>query len=235
MSVTQQKSESGMVVDTGGELLQKFIHPGIDTFERVFQSLPEEGMFQPGLSPTNPFQFTVGSYTVPQSMTLWLEDYETAVLLPDPINAGDYRFAEDGRFSGNLGFDLTVADGRSANITYQLDPVPISAARQEFETVVVTPGNARTPPVTARFNRALAMSFGSAAGSGSSLQPPRRRPAGPRSRSFTWQIHENQTITVRCVVFRRVLTPLSGIYAMLGGHLMHRNIATALQNRTKTI
>ena len=217
----------------GGELVDKFVHPDMTAFERLFQSLPEEGMFILGLSPQKPFQFTVGSFTVPKSMTLWLEDYGTGVLLPDPINAGDYRPAEDGRFSGNIGFDVTVSEGRNANIVYQLDPVAIAEQRQEFETVVVVPGNSRVPPVTSQFNRSAATSFASAAGVGASLQPPRRRPPGPRTRSFVWVIQEGSTIAIKCVVFRRILTPLAGIYADISGHLMQNELAASLQNRMR--
>ena len=217
----------------GGEIVDKYVHPNMTTFERLFQSLPEEGMFMPGLTSRNPFQFTVGSYTVPKGMTLWLEDYGNCVLLPDPVNAGDYRYAEDGRFSGNLGFDMTVSDSRNANIVYQLDPAPIAEQGQEFEQVVIVPGNSRVPPVTSQFNRSAATSFASVAGSGSSLQPPRRRPAGPHSRPYVWEILEDQTIAVRCVVFRRVLTPIAGISCTLAGHLMQNDLAISLRNRQR--
>jgi hypothetical protein len=227
----------GLQHEPGGELSKKFLHPMFTTMEREFRVLPDEGMFRSSVSPSSPYQFTVGAYRVPQNMALWLEDYAFAIMLPDAISPYDYRYQEPGRFSGSVGFDINVNDMRGQDLAYQLDPIPTPLARQEYDRavnqVVTIPGGRGRPTTEDKFNRAAANSFGSTAGVGNALMPVRGRVAGPRSRSFVWPITEGQSVAVRCLVFRPLTTPISGFYAQLSGHLMHINVHQALVERLR--
>ena len=72
----------------GGDLLSALLPPNFTVYDQLFQTLPEQGMFNAALNPQNPFQFVMGSFTVPQSQALWLCDYQFGVLLFDGINPG---------------------------------------------------------------------------------------------------------------------------------------------------
>jgi hypothetical protein len=226
----------------GGELVSKLLPDEAQPMQREFSTLPEESMFLPGLDPDHPFQWTLGSYKVPRGTTLWLEDMKTAVLLPDPIDPHGYRFAEAGRFRGVLGFAITVNDRQYGDFAYELDPIPRPTARQEFETIIipVTPSQAytgapvpATTTMTDRFSRAAAQSFASVAGLGTSLRGPSGMPPGPRNRAWVWTLEQDQTIAVRCVIYRRISAPIAGIYAMIAGHVLPQDHAYALSRRVR--
>lgn len=220
--------QAELVRQPGGEVVTKLLHPGFITFERIFETLPEDGMFSPEVSPGNPFQFTVGAYQVPEDMKLWLVDYHFTVLLQDGLMPGQYRIAEDGRFQGVLGFDLNVAGQREGDIAYQLDPVPIQVTQQQFEQPVT-----RRRTTSAQFVRAAAGSFAATSSQGSSLMPARRSVQGPDSRSWAWIIDAERTLAVQCVIFRRLRVPIAGVYARVAGHLLHSQLSDTLENRIR--
>jgi hypothetical protein len=209
-------------------MLSGLLHPSFTVYDDLFQTLPEQGMFSPKLNPRNPFQFTMGSFTVPQSQALWLSDYQFGVLLFDGVNPGDYRLAEAGRFRGSIGFDLTVMDRRQGNIAYQLDPTPVASSRQQFEKVVSGSSGETT---TSSFFRNAASSFALVSGQGTALMPAGDHVQGPRGAPWTWIVEEGDVLAAKCVIFRRLRSPIAGIFARLGGHLLHVSASQALVNR----
>lgn len=210
----------------GGDLLQQLLDPTVYTvFEREYRSLPDDGMYSPSLGPGRPsFEFTLGSFTVPKGQSLWLSDYQGGVLLLDGVNPGDFRPAEEGRFSGSMGFDLTVNERRVADISYQLDPVPIPPNRSQFDP---QPGTARPRP--AQFNAAAAESFASTSTASMALMPVRRPVQGPQmNKPWMWIIDEGQRVALKCVIFRPILSPIAAIFGRLAGHKIQTNVSGAL-------
>ena len=225
----------------GGEIVSKLVPAEAQPMQNEWTTMPEESMFLPGLDPDHPFQWTVGSFKVPKGMTLWLCDVKTSVLMPDPIDPHGYRFAESGRFRGVMGFLISVSDRQYGSFSYELDPVPRPTSRQEFETVVM-PVTVRqsisgvalaTVSAVDRFARAAAQGFASVAGIGLSLRGPSGGPPGPRNRPWVWAVEQEQTVAVRCVIYRRISAPIAGIYAMIAGHILPQGLATALSERTR--
>jgi hypothetical protein len=230
-----------LVHQPGGQIVEQLVTEDFEPWQREFRTLPEEGMFLPGLDPDHPFMFTVGSYTVAKSRTLWIVDYDTGVLMPDPIDPHGYRLGEDGRFSGVMGFRMTVAERDAGDVAYQLEPVPRPIARQEFEPVLLptsavqatfgpVPGTVATID---RFARSAAMSFASPAGSGSSLRGPSRVPPGPRNRPWLRTVDSGDTVAVRCTIYRRISAPIAGIYAMIAGYLVPTLTSDAILERMR--
>jgi hypothetical protein len=228
--------------EPGGELASKFLHPMFTTLEREYRVQPNEAMYSSAVTPSSPFQFTVGAYRVPPGMALWLEDYAFAVMLPDATDPFGFRYQEAGRFGGSVGFDVSVNDQRGQDLAFQIDPVPTPLARQEYDRLEQAPTPTPTPagtvviPTPARrdfFDRAAANSFGSTSATGNAMMPPRSRVAGPRTRSYVWPIPENSSIAVRCTVIRPIHVPIYGFYAMIAGHSMHTNVHQALVERLR--
>lgn len=220
------------VHEPGGDLLRGMLHPAFEVYDGLFETLPEEGMFNPNLNPSKPFQWTLGSFKVPEGQALWLSDYDFGVLLFDGVNPGDYRVAEAGRFRGVLGFDLTVMERRQSHLNYQLDPVPVATGRQQFEEVVTrdAPG-IRGGTRSEKFFRNQASSFAAVSGQGTSLLPAGDHVQGPRNKPWTWIIEDGDTVAVKCVIFRPLRTPIGGVYGRLAGHLIHVNTSRTLVNR----
>jgi hypothetical protein len=216
----------------GGDAVSQLLHPEVFTvFEREYRALPEEGMFSPligGLRPS--FEFVLGSWTVPSGQSLWLLDYQFGVLLLDGVNPGDFREGEEGRFSGVMGFDLTVNERRTADIQYQLDPVPIQINRPQFDP---------NPAITARprasaFNVAAAESFASTSTAGLSILPVRRGLQGPNhGNPWTWIVDEGQRVALKCIIWRPILSPIAAIYGRIAGYKLQCSLSSALVNRTR--
>lgn len=225
------------VAQPGGRLLLDVQSPAFKTLERLRRNLPEEGWFDDDLSPQRPFIWTILSYTVPQGMALWMNDYEFSIARQSGVDAGDVVYAEDGRFSGVMGFDVVINGAYRVNdLEYGLDPVAIPLNRSEYDA----PGAATGPfdPDTLSpdvFNEAAANSFASPAGVGTSLLPVREQVQGTRGGPFTLVIGEGSTVALRGVVFRQVLTPIAFVEARLAGFQLHTTISEALIERMRPV
>lgn len=220
------------VREPGGDVITgQLQHPAFKTQERLYRVLPEEGFFNPELDPSAPFEFTLGSFRVPKGQHFWLMDYSFAVLRLSGVDAGDFVYAADGRFSGQLGFDVTITGKRLGDLAYQLDPGAIALERQEFQRPtqagIFDPDTA-TP---AQFNAAQNESFASTAGPGNSLLPVRDAVQGSREGPFTIVAHQEQEVTLRCVIFRELLTPIAGIEGRMAGFLIDQQISESLIER----
>lgn len=221
--------EPALVHEPGGDMQRQMLHPSFLVFERLFRALPDEGMFSPLLNSDKPFQFTIGTYTVPKSQALWFSDYRNGLLLLDGVNPGDFREAEDGRFSGVLGYDVSVNGRRFADIQYQLDPVPIQNDQPQF---AAQPGTARA--TQAQFNRAAAQSFAAAAGTGLSTLPQRRAVQGPDNNNpWTWILKHGDRISIKCIIFRPILSPIAAIFSRIAGHLLDESLSDTLVQRLR--
>lgn len=218
--------EPRLAHEPGGDLLNRIQHPSFDTVEHLFRSLPEESWFSPQTSPRKPVKFEIGSFRVPDNSYFLLCDYEFTPLRQSGVDPFDFVFAEDGRFSGMIGYDINVNGRRTSNLFYQLDPAPVQFARSSFDA----PSATRTAAV---FNKASANSFGSFSGEGTSILPSRPNVQGARGMPFTIMAGPNSAVSLSCVIFRRVLTPLAGIQATVSGYTIHTNTLQALMERMR--
>lgn len=214
------------VQQPGGDLLSKVQHPAFDTFERLYRVLPEEAWFGANVSPRRPIKWEFGSFTVPNSSFFILMDYEFTPLRQSGVDPYDFVYAEEGRFSGFMGFDVTISGRRMSNMFYQLDPAPVSFQKSSFQP---QPGRGRTVD----FNSATANAFGNASGDGSSLLPVRPNVQGARGMPFTLLAGPGSTVALSCVIFRRVTQPLAGIQATMSGYTIHSNTMQSLLERVR--
>lgn len=219
-----------VVQQPGGDILNRLQHPGFDVFERLFRVLPEQSWYSPTLNPKRPIKFEFGSFTVPSSNFFLLMDYEFTPLRQSGIDPYDFTYAEDGRFSGFMGFDITVSGRRLSNLFYQLDPAPVAFQRSSFEP---PPSPFARPTRQRAFNSAAANAFGSVSGEGTSLLPVRRNVQGARGLPFTLLAGPNSTVSMSCVIFRRITAPLAGIQATMSGYTLHSNTAQSLIERVR--
>lgn len=220
--------EPTLIHEPGGDLIRRLVHPdAFTTFEQLYRSLPEDSWFSPLTRPSRPVQFELGSFTVPQNQHLYIYDYEFSVLRLSGVDAGDYVKAEDYRFSGVLGFDLNLSGRRLSNLLYQLDPVPTLASRPTYEP----PIGARAVP--AQFDRSVAQSFAANASPGTSLLPATPKRQGPRDTAFTLVAKQNDRVSLNCVIFKTITTPVAAIEGRVAGFLLHTQASNALINRLR--
>lgn len=219
----------------GGQLLELIQHPAFTTVEHLFRVLPEGAWFEPTVSPQKPIKFEFGSFLVPKNQYFLVTDYQFTPLRQSGVDPFDFVYAADGRFSGVMGFDITVGAGgrRTSNLSMQLDPAPVQFFRSSFAQPVAPVTSFRGGPSSAPFNTAAANAFGSVAGEGKSLLPARGNVQGSRSTPFTMIAEGGTSVALSCVIFRRVTTPLAGIEARVAGYQIHANTMSALLERMR--
>lgn len=221
----------------GGDLLKQFLHPSITILDQLFRTLPEDTWYSPTVSPTQPVQFELGSFKVPPGVQLWIQNYDFAIFRQSGADPGDFVRCEDERFSGCLGFDLTLDGKRPASLSFQLDPQQAVVSRQQFEPPLTTFRGRRGPQtgaVPAQFNRSNVNSFASTANPGTSLLPARPGRIGPEvPNPFTYVARENVSVALSCVIFRPIPSPVVFIQGEIKGYLIQTNAADAFQNRLR--
>ncbi len=217
-----------LVHEPGGAVVHDLLHPAFSIFEKMDRVLPEEGWFDPDLNPQSPIQFQLGAFKVPSGQALWLFDYQFQVYRPSGVDPGDFIPAAPGRFSNQLGFDVTVSGRREGNLSFQLVPQAVSLTRQAFAPPTGT--GARTAD---QFARAAAGSFASTASPGNSLLPVRPNMQGPRGMPFTFVVGEGSVVALNVVIFKTVRAPISAIEGRQAGYLIQTNESDALINRVR--
>ncbi len=216
--------------EPGGRLLANMLHPSFGVFERENRVLPDDSWYDLGVSPTRPVQFEVLGYKIPDQMHFWIFDYEFSVFRLSGIDPSDIVEAEPGRFSSVMGFDITVNGKRPANLQFQLDPQPVSLTKQSMNTQGTPSG---PTPTTDQFNASAFNSFASTAYAGQSLLPVRRAVQGPEGQPWTIIAKQGETVSLACVIFRRVRAPIGAVKGRVAGYLLNANLSETLLERMR--
>lgn len=215
------------VLLAGGAIQSMIMHPSVTPFEQLYRRLPEEGMFAVGVSPTKPFSFELGAFRVPGNMALMLFDLRPDIYRFSGIDAGDFVPVEARRFGSIMGFEITVDQKQPANIQFQVNPVPVQRGTPQAYTPPISQSGQQVQPQST-FNIATASGFGAAAGPGLSLMPQRPTRYGPMSVPFTLFARSGQTVQVRCVIFRRIPSPIAFIEYDIAGMMMPEQTLDAM-------
>jgi len=125
------------IVLAGGDTAARFLHPTFIPFEKLYRKFPQQGVFT--ASPQNNFVFELGAFRVPAQMAFALVDYRFAIYRLSGAAAGDWVELEDRRLSGQVGYDVLISDYRKANLSYELEPTEIQAAKEASEQPI-SPG-----------------------------------------------------------------------------------------------
>lgn len=221
--------EPQVVHHGGGGLLDELLLPGYERVAQLYKALPEDGWFDPSISPSNPISFQLGVFEVPRGTQYWLFEYDFFAFRQSGVDPADSIVAEEGRFSTVLGFDLTIDGWRSGNLLYQLDPVPVQLQKAQFQP---QPGRGgRIDPFA--FDIAAAESFATAAGPGLSLLPPGRNTQGPSNAPFTIIAREGQFVAFSVVIYETIDAPLTALALFHSGFLVHTQLGDSLINRLR--
>jgi hypothetical protein len=224
--------EPMLVRSPGGQVLSKLLHPAFTIAEELYRKLPEEAFFSPELNSQNPYQFELGAFEVPDGMVLWIMDYEFSVWRPSGVDPGDIIKAAESRFSGQMGWDLTLNQRRVAHLRYELDPSPISLARQAFAPRLTDYGPGRNGE-TAAFDLSKANSFAATSSQGLSLLPVRSKVQGARNVPFTIIAEQNTRVALDCVIFKTIRAPIAALQGTWSGYLLHDQLAQSLLERVR--
>lgn len=219
--------------EPGGNVVSDLVHPAFEIYEELYRALPEESWFDPNVSPSKPIQFELGAFTVPPGQQLWLFDYEFAVFRQSGVDAADILPAEEGRFSGVLGFDINFSGRRMSHLLFQLDPVPVVFSRPTYEPPTQSVPFLLDVAKPSQFVKSAAQSFAANSGQGLSLLPVTSRRYGPRDAPWTLIIPEGTRVSLNCVIFKPIPSPVTAIQGSSSGYLIHTQVSTSLINRVR--
>jgi hypothetical protein len=216
--------EPTLIHEPGGDVLRRLEHPAFTTLERMRRigPPPNGAWFNPAVNPSNPVQFELISFQVPRGQQAWIFDYSFSLYRQSGVDPGDIIKAEDGRFSNQIGFDVTLDGQRVGAIQYGLQPIPQPTLRPQFSSPT------SQAPTTINPN-----DYAGPASQGLSLLPARENVAGARGAPFTLIAHEGQRVVLTAVIFRRLRAAVAAVEGRIGGYLLATNFATALVNRMR--
>lgn len=211
---TTREFDAERFVQAGGRLTADILHPAATPFEQLYRRLPEEGMYSPSVTPSNPFTFELGSFIVPDRMSLLIFDLRPDIYRFSGVDPGDFLPIETRRFGSIMGFDLTVDQKRPGNTYFEIDPVQIQRTSQQ----AFISQNAVHPTFNAgQYAIGNANKFSNVAGVGTGLLPQRPTRYGALSVPFTIIARSGQTVQVRCVIFKPLPAPIAFVeYDMAG-------------------
>ena len=225
-----QGPEPFLFHEPGGATVDDLLHPAFQMVDHLFRALPEDSWFDPNVSPSRPIQMELGVFTVPKGTAFWMFDYEFRIFRMSGVDPGDFIPAEDGRFGGVMGFDLNFSGRRMSDLLFQLDPVSVLTQRPTFELFPFRIGDIAS---SAQFNRSAAQSFAANASPGLSLLPVQLQRYGPRNGPFTLIAPEGTQVSLNCVIFKPVPSPLATIQGSTRGYLIHTQVSSELINRVR--
>jgi hypothetical protein len=211
------------VIMAAGALSERITHPTFQFFEQIWRRLPEQGIHSTTVTPERPISIPMGAFRVPKQQALLLFDLRPDIYTFSGLDPNDWVPVEERRFSGQIGWDVTVDGTRQANTYYELQPLP-RQSNQVGLGDVSTPDPGTLAPASA-FAAARANAFGASLGAGTALQPQRHQRYGPESLPLTLWVKEGQTFTASAGVFRRIMSPIAFFEFGLAGILMPANLA----------
>lgn len=196
-------------------------HPRYESVERMFRKDPEAGMFLPSVSPSRPFVFEIGGEKCPEHTAWLITFYDVAAGRFSGISALDTVPVEEERAGLVWGFDLLIQNMRPRNCTYQIDPTPIAAGRDQYQKI---PGDGRAVP-DSYYRAQQSKTFGLASGAGNAMLPFRKQRYGSPSGPFTIIMLPNQTISMQCTIFRPFPFPLAYVQFDFAGYALPVTLA----------
>jgi hypothetical protein len=194
-------------------------------FEQLFRRLPEQGIHNPDISPSQPFTVELGSFQVPTQQALLLFDIRPDIYRFSGIDPNDAVPFEARRFGSQMGYDLTIDGSHPGNTKFELEPVPrqpgLAFSDQLDTDGLDNPGQTASASayIQARANR-----FGASSGAGLSLLPQRHFRYGPSSLPLTLVVSEKETVSFEAVIFKPIQSPIAFFEMDMAGILAPLNM-----------
>lgn len=215
------------VITAGGELSGQIAPESLPPFERLYRRLPDEGMFSPSVSPSRPFVFELGAFTVPQRMTLMIFNIRPDIYRFSGANSGDYVPIEERRLGSIVGFELTIGQAHPGDVDFQISPVQIqNSSQQAFQSA----NQANPAANSTQFAMAQAALNANTQGTSSMMLPQRpERFGAPAPIPFTLYVSSGQTVQARCNIFRPLPLPIAFFEFDMTGLLVSDDFAKSMQ------
>ncbi len=260
-NVPQQFScDADRVVQAGGALASRLVHPDVRPFSYTFRKAPDMGLYT--ATKRAPYQFVLGAYTVPPGQALAVAGVVYQPYRFDGVIAGEAVPLEDRRLPLSIGYDLTFAStSRQGVLQNETIPAAVSLNKApSFPNFLSGAGAIAFPELptrstlgesTVQFRTAygaaaapIAQSaaqtgvqpqqFITAATAGNALLPQTQEPKqGTQDMPFTYYANEGEGVALWVVAFAPVRIPIAFFEGPLTGYLMPRTTLNALLDRMR--
>lgn len=248
------------VVQAGGALATRIVHPDAKPFEYVFRKSPTMGLYT--ATKQRPYQFVLGAYTVPVGMVLAVVNIVFQPYRFDGLIAGEAVPLENRRLSLSIGYDVTFATvSRQGVVQVEMLPAepdingnppfpnqlsgsgaiafpalptvsPNGESTVHFRTAY---GNV-TPPFAqgAAETGVKPTQFILTAAAGGALLPQTQAPKqGAQDMPFTYYANEKEAIALSVVAFAQVRIPIAFFEGTISGYLMPKTELNAMLDRMR--
>lgn len=216
------------VVLPGGTLAGVAQSPDVQVFDQLRSAQPNEAWYAPERSPTNPTRVEILSYQVPKDSMLIVTDYSFHVYRPSGLVPHGATLLPEGELRGVLGFQFLLHGKVPGVVNFEIEPVPSTFDRKQFRPPIT--GRMRMPNETTPgdFARRRATNYGSAAGTGTTLLPPRWGRHGDQGIPGAFPVYDSEQVTMTMVVYRPISIPLSLIEGRVVGYIGPRLVLDKL-------
>lgn len=189
------------------------------TFYRGFRKKSDPGMYNPTVTPSRPFIFSVGSFKVPQGMALILTDYQIRAAGFSGVAAGATRALPPETMGTSWSFSLTLDASTPYDVQNDIEPTPIQVGQQGISSIDPRTGAISTYALNA------GSAVGVATGQGRVQLPFRNERIGPRNGPFTIIAPTGQSLNIGCAIIRPLALPVAYVEADFGGYLVPQRVA----------
>lgn len=197
----------------GGWLTQLALHSSLQPIEVQYRKRPTSGLFT--ATPEKPYTITMGAYTVPPQMVLFLLDWRFDIYRPDGAIAGNVIPVSDRSFATAIGWNVTFSDKAPGVNSFDITPsLPVPGNPDQAPQQGVASSNAA-------FARMRALNTQMPGGAGQSMLPQRHRRDIQVSMPFTYLVQPQQTVLMRMIAINSVSIPLSFFEAEFSGLLVN--------------
>ncbi len=202
----------------GGELLGYVQSRNITWWERTFRVLAPRGIYT--ATPSNPVNFTMGSYRLSQGQVLIVVDYAFDIYVFSGISPDDYVPIEPpSRLSTQVMWDIKVDTQRPGqNMQHQVIPKEQTQTQQAF-----APNNPLAPAEQWQFDAVRASEQQGPGGAALAGMPQRRFRPGRVQIANQYEVRSGSSVVAECAVINPIPVPVVFFEVSLAGILMAQN------------
>jgi len=209
----QQPAAPQWVQDPGGSLYQLLLAQRYTPWAQEGRKIGDASMYDPALSPSQPFQFPLTTVQVPNSMGIFVTGYEIRIFTFSGVAASDTVEVDPGNLSTSLGIEFQVGQASVMDVTTEITPV-----RSGLQAV---PPALLGPRQT--FYNARAGATGGASGAGRALLPFDQRPVlGEKGPWSVYLTPQSGGLTVSMYVFEPLEFPVAFFQVKLSGYKINQ-------------
>lgn len=193
-------------------------NPALESFEKMFRTMPDDAWYDVTRSPSNPTQFEIGTFGVPTSRCIIITNFSFEPYRFSGVGAYASEPMDRNELNGILSYRFDVSSKVPGSVDYELNPATSTGRRRKFSgdpTTLIAP-NQRTAQ---DFQRVAANAFGSASGFGTGLLPQRTGRFGDQNKPYACKANTKEQITMTGVILRPMPVPLAFIEGVVQGYI----------------